>query len=150
MNVVTIYTDGACKGNPGPGGWAAILECRGVEKVLSGGDPACTNNKMELTAVVTALEALTKPCIVKVYSDSKYIVDAVNKRWLFNWPKRGWRNSLNEPTPNRELWERMLEQLKRHRVTFHWVKGHAGNPKNERCDQIAVAEIQKLSSFICL
>jgi ribonuclease HI len=140
---VTIYTDGACKGNHGPGGWAAILECRGVEKVLSGGDPACTYNKMELTAVVTALEALTKPCIVTVYSDSKYIVDAINRRWLFNWPKRGWRNSLNEPTPNRELWERMLEQLKRHRVTFHWVKGHAGNPKNGRCDQIAVAEIQK-------
>ena len=143
MTEVTIYTDGACKGNPGPGGWAAILECRGVEKVLSGGDPACTNNKMELTAVVTALEALTKPCIVTVYSDSKYIVDAINQRWLFNWPKRGWRNSLNEPTPNRELWVRMLEQLKRHRVTFHWVKGHAGNPKNVRCDQIAVAEIQK-------
>lgn len=143
MTEVTIYTDGACKGNPGPGGWAAILECRGVEKVLSGGDPACTNNKIELTAAVTALEALTKPCIVTVYSDSKYIVDAINQRWLFNWLKRGWRNSLNEPTPNRELWVRVLEQLKRHRVTFHRVKGHAGNPKNERCDQIAVAEIQK-------
>jgi len=140
---VIIYTDGACKGNPGPGGWAAILECKGTEKELSGGEPQCTNNRMELMAVLKGLEALTKPCNVTIISDSKYVVDSVNKRWLFNWPKRGWRNSLNEPTPNRELWERLLVLLQHHKVTFQWVKGHANNPKNERCDELAVAESLK-------
>lgn len=148
MPNVTLHTDGACKGNPGPGGWAAILECNGHEKVLSGGEPLCTNNRMELMAVVKGLEALTKPCTVLVVSDSKYIVDSVNKRWLFNWPKRGWRNSLNEPTPNRELWERLLMQFRIHKVTFQWVKGHANNAKNERCDQLAVAESLKYSSGV--
>jgi len=145
MTYVEIYTDGACKGNPGPGGWAAILECRGVEKVLSGGEPLCTNNRMELMAVIKGLEALNRPCRVKIISDSKYVVDSVTKGWLFNWPNRGWRNSLNEPTPNKELWQRLLLLLERHQVEFVWVKGHANNPKNERCDALAVAESLKYS-----
>ena len=143
MSEVVIYTDGACSGNPGPGGWAAILECKGTEKVLSGGEASSTNNRMELTAVIESLETLTRPCNVQVFSDSKYVVDAINQKWLPNWVRRGWRNSTNQPTPNKELWQRLLVQLERHQVKFNWVKGHAGHPQNERCDKIAVVECQK-------
>lgn len=143
MKEVIIYTDGACKGNPGPGGWAAILSFKGNEKEISGGEPLCTNNRMELMAVVEALEALKEPCKVSITSDSKYVVDSVNKKWLYSWPKRGWKNSMGDPTANVDLWQRLLTMLSAHEVTFYWVKGHANNPKNERCDELAVEESLK-------
>ena len=143
MKTVTIYTDGACSGNPGPGGWGAILSFQGVEKELSGGDPNTTNNRMELTAVITALEALREPCIVELYSDSKYVIDALEKRWVWGWKKRGWIKSDKKPALNVDLWERLLPLVERHQLHYHWVKGHAENEKNNRCDQLAVTESKK-------
>ncbi len=143
MKEVTIYTDGACSGNPGPGGWAAILQYGAHEKEISGGDPMTTNNRMELLGVISALERLREPCRVQVYSDSKYVIDAITKGWAARWKARGWMRTAKEPAKNPELWERLLGLLNKHDVTFHWVKGHAENPYNNRCDELAVAEWKK-------
>ena len=143
MKIVTIYTDGACSGNPGPGGWGAILEWQGHEKELSGGEAQTTNNRMELTAVLTALRLLKEPCIVELYSDSKYVVDAIDKGWLYGWQKKGWIKADKKPVLNEDLWQQLLPELARHEVRLHWVKGHAENEKNNRCDQLAVAESKK-------
>jgi ribonuclease HI len=145
MREITIYTDGACSGNPGPGGWGAVLVWNGVEKELSGGEAATTNNRMELTAVITALAALKEPCTVALYSDSKYVVDAVDKGWVYGWQKKGWRKADKSPALNVDLWQALLPLLKTHTVTFHWVKGHADNEYNNRCDALAVAEREKFS-----
>ena len=144
MKTVTIYTDGACSGNPGPGGWGAILEYMGHEKELSGGEPNTTNNRMELTAVIKALEALKEPCTVELYSDSKYVLDALQKGWALSWRKRGWIKSDKKPALNPDLWETLLSLVEKHDVRYHWVKGHASNPKNNRCDELAVSEWKKL------
>lgn len=141
MTEVTIWTDGACSGNPGPGGWAAILRCGAVEKELSGGEPGTTNNRMELTAVIAALEALKKPCRVTLYSDSRYVVDAMNQGWAAKWQRCGWMRNKTEKAKNPELWQRLLELCSLHQVSFCWVKGHAENPENERCDRLAVSQI---------
>ena len=143
MKTVTIYTDGACSGNPGPGGWGAILEWNGVEKELSGGENPTTNNRMELLAVISALEKLNQSCIVELYSDSKYVIDSLTKGWLDSWIKNGWRKADKKPVLNIDLWERLLPLLDKHEVPYHWVKGHAENEKNNRCDQMAVAESKK-------
>ncbi len=140
---VLVYTDGACSGNPGPGGWAAILVYGNREKELSGGEESTTNNRMELTAVVSALEALKEPCAVKLYSDSKYIVDAVELGWLKAWQARGWKKSDNDEAKNLDLWKRLVPLLKIHDVSFFWVKGHAESEYNRRCDGLAVAERKK-------
>ena len=144
MKSVTVYTDGACSGNPGPGGWAAILEYGGVEKMISGGEEVTTNNRMELTAVIQALLALKEPCVVELYSDSKYVIDALEKGWAWGWRKRGWVKSDKKPALNPDLWQRLLELCNTHQVTLHWVKGHAENEFNNRCDELAVSEWQKL------
>ena len=142
---VKIYTDGAARGNPdGPGGYGAILhyvDTKGQlhERELSRGYKKTTNNRMELMAAIAALEALTKPCQVDLYSDSKYLVDAIQKRWVYGWRSRGWMKSNKEPALNVDLWEQLLPLLERHSVELVWVKGHAGHPENERCDQLAVA-----------
>lgn len=143
MKEVVIYTDGACSGNPGPGGWAAILRCGGHEKELSGGEAETTNNRMELTAVIRALEALKEPCRVTLYSDSKYVIDALRLGWAKGWQARGWMRNKQEPAKNPELWERLLSLLETHQVALEWVKGHAAHPENERCDKLAVAESVK-------
>lgn len=143
MTEVTIYTDGACSGNPGPGGWAAILKYGEAEKVLSGGERETTNNRMELTGVIRGLEALKRPCRVLIYSDSKYVVDAITQGWVYAWKKKGWMRKGNEPAKNPELWERLLELLRIHEVSFSWVKGHAENEMNARCDALAVQESRK-------
>ena len=144
MKTVTIYTDGACSGNPGPGGWGAILEYMGHEKELSGGEPNTTNNRMELTAVIKALQALKEPCTVELYSDSKYVLDALQKGWALSWRKKGWIKSDKKPALNPDLWEILLSLVEKHDVRYHWVKGHASNPKNNRCDELAVAEWKRL------
>ena len=140
MKNVTIYTDGACSGNPGPGGWGTILLYGDRERELSGGEPMTTNNRMELLAVINGLEALKEPCAVTVYSDSKYVVDAVTLGWAKKWRAAGWMRNKKEPAKNPELWQRLLDLLERHEVTFKWVKGHADNAYNNRCDQLAVAQ----------
>ncbi len=138
-----IYTDGACSGNPGPGGWGAILVYNGREKEMSGGEAETTNNRMELTAALSALEALKEPCEVVLTSDSKYLVDAIEKGWLDSWRKKGWKKADGKPTLNRDLWERICTQLEKHKVTLVWIKGHAGYEYNERCDRLAVEESHK-------
>ena len=143
MKQVTIYTDGACSGNPGPGGWGAILEWNGVEKELSGGEAQTTNNRMELTGVILALSALKEPCEVDLYTDSKYVLDALTKGWAKSWRARGWVKADKKPALNPDLWQTLLELTERHTMHYHWVKGHADNPKNNRCDQMAVAESRK-------
>lgn len=144
MKKVTIYTDGACSGNPGAGGWGAILQYNGHEKEISGGDKLTTNNKMELLAVISALELLKEPCEVDLYSDSKYVIDSITKGWAMGWKARGWKKADKSPAKNIELWEKLLNLLETHNVTFHWVKGHADNPYNNRCDELAVSEWKKL------
>lgn len=143
MKKVTIYTDGACSGNPGPGGWGAVLQYGAHEKELSGGDPQTTNNKMELTGVIEALRLLREPCEVDLYSDSKYVIDGITKGWAKGWKARGWKKADKTPAKNPELWDALLELLEYHTVHFHWVKGHADNPQNNRCDELAVAAYQK-------
>ncbi len=142
---VEIFTDGACSGNPGPGGWGAVLRYGSIEKELSGGEAETTNNRMELTAVITALSALKEPCDVTVCSDSKYVIDAITKGWAESWRQRGWIKADKKPALNADLWERLLALLKQHKVQFIWIKGHAGHPENERCDQLAVKQAQKFS-----
>ena len=137
---VTIYTDGACSGNPGPGGWGAILVYGELKKELSGGEARTTNNRMELLGAITALEALKEPCEVALYSDSQYLVKAINEGWAVRWRKNGWMRNKKDPAVNVDLWERLLKLLGEHDVTFHWVKGHAQNPMNNRCDALAVAQ----------
>ncbi len=143
MKAVTIYTDGACSGNPGPGGWAAILRYGEAEKVLSGGEESTTNNRMELTAAIRALEALREPCEVTLCSDSKYVVEAMSQGWAAGWRARGWKRSSGSPAKNPELWERLLALCETHRVRWLWVRGHAENELNRRCDALAVEESRK-------
>ena len=143
MKQVTIYTDGACSGNPGAGGWGAVLRFGEHEKELSGGQAQTTNNRMELTAVIEALSALKEPCSVTLTTDSKYVSDAVSKGWVYGWQKKNWMRAPGEPAKNADLWKLLLPLLGRHKVTFHWVKGHAGHPENERCDALAVAAIAR-------
>ena len=143
MKTVTLYTDGACSGNSGPGGWGAILSYNGHEKELSGGEANTTNNRMELTAVIRGLQALKEPCTVELYSDSKYVIDALEKGWAESWRKKGWIKSDKKPALNPDLWEILLDLTMTHKLNYHWVKGHAENEKNNRCDQLAVAESQK-------
>lgn len=145
MKKVTVYTDGSCKFNPGPGGWAAVLLYGENQKEISGGCLDTTNNKMELTAVIMALESLKESCQVEVFSDSKYVVDSVTKRWVYSWQKNDWRKSDKSPALNSELWKKLLPLLEKHEVKFNWVKGHAENALNERCDELAVAQSQKYS-----
>ena len=143
MKKVLIYTDGACSGNPGPGGYGAILMYNGTEKEMSGGEKNTTNNKMELMAAIVSLECLKEPCDVTLYSDSAYLVNAYNKKWIENWKKNGWKNSNREDVKNRELWEKLEKLTSIHNVTFIKVKGHSDNEYNNRCDKLAVAETKK-------
>jgi len=135
---VEIFTDGACSGNPGPGGWGAILRYKGNEKELKGGEAATTNNRMELTAAIKALQALNRACAVDLYSDSNYMRDGITK-WIHGWKRKGWRTADGKPVKNAELWQALEEEKSRHDVTFHWVKGHAGHEENERADELARA-----------
>lgn len=137
---IYIFSDGACSGNPGPGGYGVIIRCEGREKELSGGEARTTNNRMELMGVITGLEALKQPCNVVLQTDSKYVVDAVTKGWAEGWRKRGWIKSDKKPALNSDLWERLLGLLEIHDVTFTWIKGHAGHEENERCDRLAVMQ----------
>ena len=143
MKHVDIYTDGACSGNPGPGGWGTILKSGGHVKELSGGEPNTTNNRMELTAVIAGLSALKYPCEVTITSDSKYVIDAIRQGWAKKWRAQGWMRNKKEKALNPDLWETLLDLLDVHDVTFQWVKGHAGHPENERCDELAVLESKK-------
>ena len=136
MKQVEIFTDGACKGNPGPGGWGAVLRMGGHEKELAGHAPATTNNRMELTAVIEALRALKSPCEVALHTDSRYVIDGITK-WIFGWQKNGWKNAAKKPVLNIDLWQALLEAKRGHKVSWHWVKGHAGHPENERADKLA-------------
>lgn len=142
-NPVKIYTDGGCSGNPGPGGWGAVLEYGEKHMELSGGEEKTTNNRMELTAVISALKALKRPCKVTLTTDSKYVVDAIQKGWAKKWRSQGWMRNSKDKALNPDLWQMLLEQLEIHTVTFVWVKGHAGHPQNERCDKLAVSSYQK-------
>ena len=144
MKKVEIFTDGACSGNPGPGGWGAILRYAGREKELSGGEKETTNNRMELTAVITALDALKEPCEVTLTTDSKYVCDSIQKGWVYSWKRNGWKKADKKPALNVDLWERLLPLLEKHKVAFVWVKGHNEHPENERCDSLAVAQSMKL------
>ncbi|MDE5604839.1 MAG: ribonuclease HI [Eubacterium sp.] len=140
MKNVDIYTDGACSGNPGKGGWGAVLVYGSKEKEISGSDADTTNNRMELTAVIEALNALKEPCNVTLTTDSKYVCDAINQEWVYSWKKNNWKKADKKPALNVDLWEKLLELLETHNVTFVWVRGHNGHPYNERCDTLAVNE----------
>ena len=145
MKQVELYTDGACSGNPGPGGWGAILIYKGTEKELSGGDKSTTNNRMELTAVIEGLSALKESCIVELFSDSKYVIDGLSKGWAASWRKNGWKKADKKPALNPDLWETLLSLTEKHQMRYHWVKGHAENPYNNRCDELAVAESKRFN-----
>jgi ribonuclease HI len=139
-SVVEIFSDGACSGNPGPGGWGALLRWDGHVKELSGFEPQTTNNRMELMAVIAGLEALKRPCRVRLTTDSQYVHKGMTE-WIAGWIQKGWKNSKKEDVANRDLWERLLDSTRRHRVEWHWVRGHAGHAENERCDELARAAI---------
>ena len=143
MKTVTSYTDGACSGTPGPGGWGAIWEDQGREKMISGGEESTTNNRMELMAVISALLALREPCVVELYSDSKYVIDALEKGWAWGWKRRGWVKADKKPALNPDLWDTLLGLTRQHEMHYHWVKGHEANEKNNRCDEQAVLESRK-------
>ncbi|MGI9257723.1 MAG: ribonuclease HI [Gammaproteobacteria bacterium] len=145
MKRIEIYTDGACRGNPGPGGWGAVLRYNGVEKDLHGGDPDTTNNRMELTAAIRAFEALTEPCQVEIYTDSTYVKDGIT-RWLDGWLAREWRTANKKPVKNQDLWKRLVAAVAQHDVDWHWVKGHSGHPENERADELANKGIDELGN----
>lgn len=144
MKKVEIFTDGACKGNPGPGGWGAILRCGNAEKKISGGEALTTNNRMELTALIKALEALKSPCEITVFSDSKYVVDAISKGWAEKWRQNKWKRG-SQKAINPDLWERVLGLISIHKIKMKWLKGHNGHPENEECDRMAVAESHKFN-----
>ena len=143
MKKITIYTDGACSGNPGPGGWGAILEYKGVRKEISGGEAETTNNRMELMGIIRALEQLKEPCDITFCSDSKYVMDGLSKGWAKGWRARGWVKSDKKPALNVDLWEQLLSLIAQHELHYHWVKGHAENEYNNRCDEMAVNEWHK-------
>ena len=140
IKTVEMFSDGACSGNPGPGGYGVILRFAGREKELSGGEAMTTNNRMELLGVIEGLSALKEPCRVVLTTDSRYVVDSVTKGWVYGWKKKGWIKSDKKPALNVDLWEKLLPLLEKHDVTFNWVKGHAGHPENERCDRLAVEQ----------
>lgn len=147
MKRIEIYTDGACSGNPGPGGWGAILRFRGREKVyekeLSGGEAQTTNNRMEMTALLEALRQLKEPCAIDLYSDSQYVIHALEKGWARGWRARGWEKADKSPALNADLWAPLLAESEKHQITYHWLKGHSGHPENERCDRMAVEQSKK-------
>ena len=144
MKEVVIYTDGACSGNPGPGGYGAVIIFNRHKKEISGGEKQTTNNRMEMMGAIAALEALKEPCTVKLYSDSRYVVDAIDKGWVIKWQANGWRRNKRDPALNVDLWLRMLAALDKHEAKFLWLKGHSGHPENERCDSLARAAIANL------
>ena len=144
IKTVTLYTDGACSGNPGAGGWACVLEYQGTQKQLSGGAPETTNNQMELTAPIEALKLLKRPCKVKLYSDSAYLVNAFKEGWIYNWQKNGWKTAGKDPVKNKELWEQIYSYTKIHEIEWIKVKGHSDNEYNNRCDELAVSAIKTL------
>lgn len=143
MKSVDIFTDGACSGNPGPGGWGAILRYKNTDKAISGGEAETTNNRMELTAVIEAMKLLKEKCSVTLWTDSKYVADGLSKGWADSWKTNGWKKSDKKPALNPDLWEELLELYHSHDVTVKWIKGHASHPENEKCDRMAVAESQK-------
>ncbi|WP_126176285.1 ribonuclease HI [Tsuneonella rigui] len=145
MKKVEIFTDGACKGNPGPGGWGALLRMGRHEKEMSGGEPATTNNRMELTAAIKALEALIEPCAITLHSDSKYVLDGITK-WVHGWQKNGWKNASKQPVRNADLWHELIAAAKPHQVEWVWVKGHNGHVENERVDALACAAAEKAAA----
>ncbi|MBQ7087802.1 MAG: ribonuclease HI [Clostridia bacterium] len=148
MKEIVLYTDGSCSKNPGPGGWGAILQYKQHKLELSGGKSSTTNNQMELTGVIEGLKALNEPCKVDLYTDSQYIVNAINKGWLNNWQKNGWKKSDKSPVLNKELWLEIIALFNKHEITVHWVKGHAENEYNNRCDQLAVAQTKKYADLV--
>ena len=143
MKQIEIFTDGACSGNPGPGGWGAVLRYKQYEKELSGGEAQTTNNRMELTALIAALEQLKEPCEITLCSDSKYVIDGLQKGWAKGWRARGWKKADKSPALNADLWEKLLGQAEGHVIHYKWIKGHAGHPENERCDRLAVAQSKR-------
>ena len=143
LPVVEIYTDGACRGNPGPGGWAVLLRMGDKERELSGGDPLTTNNRMELMAAIKGLQALKRQCRVQLFTDSNYVRDGITK-WIHGWRRNGWRTSDRKPVKNAELWQELIEAAAPHRIEWHWVKGHSGHSENDRVDALACAEADKL------
>lgn len=143
MKQVDIFTDGACSGNPGPGGWGAILRYKGTDKEISGGEKQTTNNRMELTAVIEALKLLKEPCEVTLWTDSKYVADGLGKGWAAGWKKNGWRKADKKPALNPDLWNELLNLNDKHTIKIQWIKGHASHPENEKCDRMAVAQSQK-------
>lgn len=144
MKSVVLYTDGACSGNPGAGGWGAILDYQGKRKELSGGEASTTNNRMELMAAIKGLSALKEPCHVKLVSDSKYVIDGLSRGWAANWKKNGWKRNKREKALNPDLWEQLLNLIEKHEMEYEWVKGHSGHPENQRCDDLATAAIASL------
>ncbi len=145
MKQIEIFTDGACQGNPGPGGWGAILRYKGIEKEISGGEANTTNNRMELTAVIKALQLLKEPCMVNLYSDSQYVCNALKLGWAKKWRSNGWMRNKKEPALNPELWQELLSLYEKHTINVIWVKGHNGHPENERCDKLAVSAAQRFA-----
>jgi ribonuclease HI len=145
MTEVVIYTDGACSGNPGPGGWGAVLQWNGTVKELHGGDPQTTNNRMELMAAIQALEGLSRPATVQLYTDSKYLLDGITK-WIHGWQRNGWRTAAKQPVKNADLWRRLVEAMDGHQISWQWVKGHAGEPGNERADELARLGIEEAAA----
>ena len=145
LTKVEMFTDGACSGNPGPGGWGTILRSNGIEKEMSGGEANTTNNRMELLAVINGLSALRRKCDVIIYTDSQYVVNGITKGWAQSWKENGWRKKDKKPALNADLWDMLLNLLSEHEYSFVWLKGHDGHPENERCDKMAVAESQKFS-----
>lgn len=145
-NIVEIYTDGACRGNPGPGGWGALLRYKGNEKTLHGGEKNTTNNRMELMAAIMALESLTRPCVVHLTTDSQYVMKGITE-WMVNWKKRGWKTASRQPVKNVDLWQRLDKALAPHEVEWFWIRGHTGHPENERADQLANRGIDELVSI---
>lgn len=145
MKQVEIFTDGACKGNPGPGGWGALLRMGCHEKEISGGERRTTNNRMELTAVIRALATLTEPCRIELHSDSTYVVEGITK-WVKGWQQRGWKTAAKKPVANEDLWRELIDAAERHKIRWHWVKAHNGHPENERVDRLASAEAERMSA----
>ncbi len=148
MKRVDIFTDGACKGNPGPGGWGAILRYQNIEKEISGGEKETTNNRMEMLAMISALRQLKEPCFVVATSDSKYLLDGLQKGWAAGWKERGWKKKDGKPALNSDLWDLLLELTSHHKMEYHWIRGHAGHPENERADKLAVAKAEVYSGLL--